>query len=58
MQQITEAGRNGGIKADILSAADPVVGILKNLTPSVSMLSGIGKDYRLVKKILFQFRHY
>ena len=44
MQQIPETGVKGGKKTDILSAADPPVGIQKNLTPSVSMLTGIGGE--------------
>jgi hypothetical protein len=56
MKQITENGRNAGIKVDILSAADPHVGILNNLTPLVSMLSDIGNNYRLVKKNIVQLQ--
>jgi len=56
MQQITETGPNAGIKVDILSAADPHVGILNNLTPLVSMLSDIGNNYRLVKKNIVQLQ--
>jgi hypothetical protein len=45
MRRIAEVGRIGDITGDILSTADPPFGIIENLTPLVSMLSGIEYAY-------------
>jgi hypothetical protein len=54
MYQITKTGQISGIKIGILSAADPPVGILKNLTRSVSVPIDIKKNHRLLESNFFK----